>query len=371
MNVGPMNGAAVSGAAPSGRVLVVDTAPPDEAWAELAAFEAMGLLPTVNLRRVTYPALRTRIAARWPVVDFDGFDADQLAVHLEDGGRGHQALKCRAGIPLTRTVLSRATAPGLRRSLTVAGRAASGSETFDHAAAREVGVTLLTTPGANAAAVAELTLALALDALRGVSRRSAALHGGDWAGAVAGLPVGGLAGARFGLVGSGAVARRVAGLAAAFGAEVLVHGSPRFTPERADGWPGRRVGSLAELLTECEVVSVHVPATAETAGLLGEAELRLMRPGSVLVNTARASVVDEAALDRVLRDPSAGLAAAGVDVFEREGVAAHESALAGNPFCTLSPHAAGMTRSAMRDASRRLLAAFAEFLNPTELRLPN
>ncbi|MFJ8039041.1 NAD(P)-dependent oxidoreductase [Kitasatospora sp. NPDC096147] len=340
------------------RLLVVDTAPPELAVAELAAFEALGLQPVVNLRRLTDPALRERIAGRWPVLDFDGFDAAQLASALEDGGRGFDALKCRAGIPLDRTVLGRATAPDLERRLTLAGRAASGSETFDRVAAEEAGVTLLTTPGANAAAVAELTLALALDALRGVARRSAALHAGDWAAAVTGLPTTGLAGARFGVVGTGAVARQVALLARAFGAEVLAHGSERFTAERAAGWPGRRIASLAELLTECEVVSVHVPATAGTAGLIGEAELRLMRPGSVLVNTARASVVDEAALDRVLRDPSAGPAAAGVDVFDREGPG-HRSPLAGNPYCTLSPHAAGMTRSAMREASRRLVDAFA------------
>ncbi|MFV0131650.1 NAD(P)-dependent oxidoreductase [Streptomyces sp. HMX112] len=175
---------------------------------------------------------------------------------------------------------------------------------------------------------------------------------------------GSLADARVGLVGSGAIARQVAQLVRAFGAEVWVCGSPRSTPQRAVGWPGRRVESLAELLAGCDVVSVHVPATAQTEGLIGTKELRLMRPGSVLINTARASVVQEDALDRALRDPARGPWRAGVDVFEVEGPN-FSSRLADNPHCTLSPHVAGMTQSAMRAASNRLLEQFAHFLQET------
>ncbi|WP_354643784.1 NAD(P)-dependent oxidoreductase [Kitasatospora camelliae] len=346
------------------RVLVVDPAPGEDALTELAALTALGLVPTVNLRRVADPGLRARIAARWAAVDFDGFDERELAGHLEDGGRGHEVLKCRAGIPLTRAVLERATRDGLVRRLRLVGRAAAGSDTFDLAAAERLGVAVRTTPGANAAAVAELTVALMLDALRGVGRRDAALRRGSWTDAVADLPVRGLADARVGLVGSGAIARRVAELVRAFGAEVWVHGSPRFTPERAAGWPGRRTGTLAELLAGCDVVSVHVPATARTAGLIGAEELRLMRPGSVLVNTSRAAVVPEEALDRALRDPAGGPWWAAVDVFAAEGPG-FASVLADNPFCTLSPHAAGMTRSAMRTASQHLVEAFAQVLADT------
>ncbi|WP_406514059.1 NAD(P)-dependent oxidoreductase [Streptomyces sp. NBC_00161] len=175
------------------------------------------------------------------------------------------------------------------------------------------------------------------------------------------LPTGSLGGARVGLVGSGAIARRVAELVSAFGVEVWVFGSSRFTPERAAGWPGRRVGSLKEPLEACDVVSVHVPATTDTNGLIGAEELRLMRPGSVLVNTASASVVRETDLDRALRDPESGPWHAAVDVFEAEG-AGFVSPLRDNPHCTLSPHAAGMTRSAMQEASRRLVAEFARYV---------
>lgn len=343
------------------RVLVVDPAPGAQAVAELEGLAALGMVPTVNLRRVADAVLRDRIAGGWATVDFDGFCEEALARHLEDEGRGHDVLKCRAGIPLTEAVLERATHRGLRRRLALVGRAAAGSDTFDHSAAQRLGVAIRTTPGANASAVAELTVGLMLDALRGIARRSEALRGGAWSAAVGDLPAGSLRDARVGLVGSGNIARRVAELVRAFGAEVWVFGSPRFTPERAAGWPGRRVDSLAELLTGCDVVSVHVPATARTDGLIGAEELRLMRPDAVLINTARASVVREDALDRALRDPATGPAHAAVDVFGTEGPG-FRSPLADNPHCTLSPHAAGMTRSAMRAASERLLEAFAEFV---------
>ncbi|NUR91883.1 MAG: hypothetical protein HOY71_48070, partial [Nonomuraea sp.] len=333
----------------------MDPAPGELALDELDAFDGLGLVPTVNLRRVSDPALAARLRDRWPAVDFDGFSEHELAEHV---GTGYEALKCRGGIPLTRAVLERATSA--RRRLVLVGRAASGTDTFDLAAADRLGVAVRTTPGANAAAVAELTVTLMLDALRGVSTRDRALHGesargdvagrtlrnargcGAWEAAVEGLPGRGLADVRVGLVGTGAIARRVAELVRAFGSDVRVLGSPRFTAGRAAGWPGHRVESLADLLASCDVVSIHVPATPETEGMIGAAELRLMRLGSVLVNTARASVVDEYALDRALRDPASGPWRAAVDVFDVEGPA-FSSVLAGNPHCLLSPHAAGMT----------------------------
>ncbi|MEU8927324.1 NAD(P)-dependent oxidoreductase [Kitasatospora sp. NPDC048545] len=344
----------------------MDPGPGETALAELTRFAVLGLRPTVNVRRVTDVDLRERIEADWETVDFDGFSEEELASHLEDAGRGYDAVKCRAGIPLTKAVLERATADTLRRRLVLVGRAASGSDTFDHVAASRLGVAIRTTPGANATAVAELTVALMLDALRGVSMRANALRDGSWSEAVKALPTGSLADSRVGLVGSGAISRRVAELVRAFGADVWVFGSPRFTAERAVAWPGHRVESLDELLAGCDVVSVHVPATTETDGLINTRELRLMRPGSVLVNTARSSVVCEHALDLALRDPESGPWRAAVDTFDIEGPG-FSSVLASNPYCTVSPHAAGMTRSAMEEASRRILTEFELFLKETSL----
>lgn len=135
-------------------------------------------MPTVNVRRVKDASLRPRIAARWQTVEFDGFCEGELARQLEDGGRGFHVLKCRAGIPLTRSVLERATSEGLRRRLVLVGRAAAGTDTFDLAAARRLGVSVRTAPGANAGAVAELTVSLMLDALREIARRDRDLRAG-------------------------------------------------------------------------------------------------------------------------------------------------------------------------------------------------
>ncbi|MGW2984825.1 NAD(P)-dependent oxidoreductase [Streptomyces goshikiensis] len=98
------------------------------------------------------------------------------------------------------------------------------------------------------------------------------------------------------------------------------------------------------------MVSLHLPLTPRTRGLIGRAELALMRPGSVLLNTARGGIVDEQALAEALRDPAQPLAAAAVDTFAHEH-AAFASPLFGLPNALLTPHVAGMTRGAMATAA--------------------
>lgn len=110
--------------------------------------------------------------------------------------------------------------------------------------------------------------------------------------------------------------------------------------------------SLPDLLATSDVVSLHLPLTTETRGLIGRAELALMRPGAILLNTARGGIVDEQALADALRDPAHPLAAAAVDTFEHEH-AAFASPLFGLPNALLTPHVAGMTRTAMATAALR------------------
>lgn len=110
--------------------------------------------------------------------------------------------------------------------------------------------------------------------------------------------------------------------------------------------------SLPDLLATSDVVSLHLPLTTETRGLIGRAELALMRPGAILLNTARGGIVDEQALADALRDPAHPLAAAAVDTFEHEH-AAFASPLFGLPNALLTPHVAGMTRTAMAMAALR------------------
>lgn len=344
---------------PHPRVLVIDPAPSDLMVAELDGLTGLGLTPTVNVRRVAHQALRSEIERRWDCVTFDGFSADEILATFRRGS-GYDALKCRAGIPLTRTIFEQMTSETYEQPLRVVAKAASGVDGFDLDAAGELGVTILSTPGANAGAVAELTIGLMLDALRGISRRDAALRAGDWAIAVENIPVRSLADSRVGLVGSGAIARAVAERLVPFGTEVWVHGSPRFTAEDAALWPAYRVESLRILLSGCDIISVHVPATPATAGLIGPRELRWMKPGSVLVNTSREAVVPEDALNAALRDPDCGLSHVAVDVFASEGKS-FSSPLASQPHTTLSPHVGGMTSGAMKASSGRLLTELARF----------
>ncbi|MFD3960886.1 NAD(P)-dependent oxidoreductase [Streptomyces bacillaris] len=126
----------------------------------------------------------------------------------------------------------------------------------------------------------------------------------------------------------------------------------RPAPALASTQAPRPVLTLPELLATSDVVSLHLPLTPETRGLIGRAELALMRPGAILLNTARGGIVDEQALADALRDPAHPLAAAAVDTFEHEH-AAFASPLHGLPNALLTPHIAGMTRGAMATAALR------------------
>ncbi|MFF9635381.1 NAD(P)-dependent oxidoreductase [Streptomyces bacillaris] len=128
--------------------------------------------------------------------------------------------------------------------------------------------------------------------------------------------------------------------------------APCPAPVQAPASVPRPVPTLPELLATSDVVSLHLPLTPETRGLIGRAELALMRPGAILLNTARGGIVDEQALADALRDPAHPLAAAAVDTFEHEH-AAFASPLHGLPNALLTPHIAGMTRGAMATAALR------------------
>lgn len=213
-----------------------------------------------------------------------------------------------------------------------------GVNTIDVDAARRRGVAVCNMPGTNAQAVAEMTLLLMLGALRRANRLDAAARTAwrlppvfqDQSGEVHGRTVG--------LVGCGAVPRRLAPVLRALGARVL-YASRRPKPDTA----GERA-PLDALLRSSDVVSLHVPLAPDTARLIDARAIARMKPGAVLVNTARGGLVDEAALADALR--TGRLGAAGLDVFETE------PAGAGNPLFDLdnvvcSPHVAWLTRETL------------------------
>ena len=215
----------------------------------------------------------------------------------------------------------------------------AGVNTIAVEAATERGIAVANMPGANAPSVAEGAVLLMLAALRRLPALDAATRAGaGWPSDPSlGETVRDIGGCTVGLVGYGNVATRVERIVTAMGARV-VH-----TSTRDDGTPGWR--SLPDLLAESDIVSLHLPLTDATRGLLGREALASMKSDAVLVNTSRGPIVDEDALAEALRTGS--LAAAGLDVFAVEPVPAD------NPLLTLdnvvlTPHVTWYTADTMR-----------------------
>ena len=221
----------------------------------------------------------------------------------------------------------------------------------DLGAADARGIIVLATPGRNAISVADFTIGLLLDHGRRIGRAERQLREQGWM-TEGDLPYfhfrgPELAGRTLGLVGLGAIGRLVAERAQGFGMSVVA-----FDPFVQDAPSGVRLVALDELLVHSDVVSIHCPLTPETRGLIGRRELQLMRADAILVNTARAAVVDEEALLRVLRQRDIGGAA--LDVFWEEPLAPDHPILALDNV-TVTPHVAGAADDVQRHHARMIL----------------
>ena len=226
---------------------------------------------------------------------------------------------------------------------------------IDLAAAEEKGIAVCNVPGYSTAAVAQMTMALLLDIACSVSLLNGYLHAGLWQTPedkqIASARLFELTGKTMGLVGFGAIGQQTARLAEAFGMHVVYtrrHPLPEDTP--AAGYL-----TLERLLEESDIVSLHCPLTDETRGMIGEEALSHMRPGAVLLNTARGALIDSAAVARAL--DSGRLYAAGLDVLDEEPPG-KDHPLVSHPRCIVTPHVAW----APVETRRRLIAACAENL---------
>jgi phosphoglycerate dehydrogenase-like enzyme len=215
----------------------------------------------------------------------------------------------------------------------------AGVNTIDVATATQCGVAVANMPGANAPSVAEGTVLLMLAAMRKLPALDRATRQGrGWPTDPAlGETVRDLGSCTVGLVGYGNIAKRVGDIVAAMGAVVL------HTSTRDDGRPGWR--QLPELLATSDIVSLHLPLTADTHHLLDRDAIARMKPGAVLVNTSRGAVVDEGALVDALSDGR--LTAAGLDVFEAEPVAP-DNPLLSLDNVVLTPHVTWYTADTMQ-----------------------
>ena len=235
--------------------------------------------------------------------------------------------------------------PNLRCVATVR----SGTQNIDTAAAAERGIKVVNNPGRNAAVVAEYSVGLMLATCRGIAVAHAALMRGAWAGVAFRQGTRGLSGATVGIVGYGYIGRCVGSILPSFGSVVLVYDP--YTDATAK--EVTRVASLEQLLDESDIVTLHARTVPTGPPLLGLAELEMIGPEGILINTARAELVDEAALVQVLQEGKLG--GAGLDVFSVEPLPAGHPLLR-LPNVTLTPHLAGRVRGVNALAIRRLVA---------------
>ena len=248
-----------------------------------------------------------------------------------------------------------AAAPSLRLLCCARG----GPVNVDLEAASARSIPVVNTPGKNAEAVADQTLAFLIMLARGFPKAQAFLLTGGSVGASAfeGAEFFGhdLGGHVLGLVGFGHVGRRVADRAISFGMRIVVY-DPYLDGDAVDGV--ERVETLDELLALADFVSVHARATSENENLFGADEFAAMRPGAYFVNTARETLVDEAALDEALA--TGHLSGAALDVVRpRNGGAPH--LLLRHPNVVITPHIGGATYETMLRGARMIADEIARF----------
>ena len=224
--------------------------------------------------------------------------------------------------------------------LRVIARTGVGYDAVDVAEATARGIVVTITPGTNHESVAEQAFALLLSVAKETIPRDGSTRAGGWDR----TPVRPLRGTTLGLVGLGRIGRAMATRAVAFGMDVIAFDQAADTD--FDARHGIRRVDLDDLLANSDVVSLHLPLTPETRGLFDRRAFARMKPGSILINTARGGLVDEAALNAALT--SGHLAGAGLDVFESEPPS-RANPLFSLPNVVVSPHLAGADARAMAD----------------------
>src|SRR4051812_1359560 len=296
----------------------------------------------VAVARTLLPAGRDRLAERYDVQD-GGLDAtreDLLAIVP-----GASAIVSDPSVPIDGEILDAAGG-----QLRVVANFAVGYDNVDLEACQERGVVVTNTPDVLTEATAELAIALTLAAARRMSDAERGLRAGVWRGwdpaAYRGIEI---RGSTVGVVGMGRIGARYARLAHGLGAKI-VYTSPSPKPEAESELGAQRL-EFRELLEASSIVSIHAPSTAETKGLIGAAELELIGPQGVLVNTSRGPLVDSEAVAAALE--SGTLGAAGLDVYENEPEISPR--LLEAPRAVLLPHIGSATISS-RDGMANAVA---------------
>ncbi|MEI9980972.1 MAG: phosphoglycerate dehydrogenase [Edaphobacter sp.] len=279
----------------------------------------------------------------WQIVTPDQIK-NGLAAELADA----DALVVRSAVQADAKLLE--SAPKLR----VIGRAGVGIDNIDTDAATRQGIVVMNTPGANAVAVAELTLGLMISLARSIPRANSTMHAGKWDKKT--LQGSELRGKTLGIVGLGRIGLEVARRAASFGMDILGY-DPFVAPVIARENNVTLV-NLDDLFKQSDYLTLHVGLTTQTEGLINQTSLRIMKKGIRIINCARGELIVEDALAEALK--SGHIAGAALDVF-------HQEPLKDSPFYALdnvilSPHIAGATDEAQEAIGIQLAMQVRDYL---------
>jgi D-3-phosphoglycerate dehydrogenase len=293
-------------------------------------------IPVVLVAEELSPAAIAQLESGFEVRYVDGSDRAALLPALA----GVDAVIVRSATRIDAEAL--AQAPNLR----VVARAGVGLDNVDVEAATKAGVMVVNAPSSNTVSAAEHAVGLLLAVARNVPQAMASLKAGEWqrsrfTGAE-------LYGKVAGILGLGRIGELVAQRLAAFCTQVIAYDP--YVPTARAAQLGVRLVGLEDLLAEADFISVHLPKTAETSGLIGERELRLVKPGVLIVNAARGGIVDENALALALKDGRVG--GAGIDVFATEPPA--DSPLLAFPNVVVTPHLGASTHEAQEKAGTQV-----------------
>ncbi len=269
---------------------------------------------------------------------------------LRNAVKGTALLGIRSRTQLTADVLASAD------QLLAVGCFSVGTNQVDLDAARKRGIPVFNAPFSNTRSVAELVIGEIVMLLRRIFPRSVAAHAGGWDKSASGSRE--VRGRTLGIIGYGNIGSQLSTLAEGMGMRVIFFDR---TDKLRHG-NTEPVERLEELLAQSDVVSLHVPETPETQGMIGERELRLMKPGSFLINNSRGTVVDLDALARSVRDGH--IAGAAIDVFPVEPSSNAErfnSPMQNLSNVILTPHIGGSTEEAQERIGREVARKLADY----------
>jgi D-3-phosphoglycerate dehydrogenase len=270
---------------------------------------------------------------------------------LKEEVKTADALIVRSGVKATRELVE------LGKNLKVVARAGAGYDNIDLAACSERGIVVTTAPTGNSNGVSELAIGLMLSMIRFIPKADATMKAGKWEKAkLEGTEV---EGKTLGIIGIGKIGGKVAEVAAAMGMQIMVLVKNK-NKKRTLKYQCEFVDSLDQMLPKVDFLSIHVPLTADTKGMIGKNELEKMKPSAYIINTSRGDVIDEGALYDILKEKK--IAGAAIDVYSEEPASKDKF-----PFIELEnvvamPHLGASTKESQGRTSKMICANLIEAL---------